>query len=57
MTNELNFNLPVDVNFGSDALENIPRICKNFHEKILIVTSRELHHIEEQVLDLSLIHI
>ncbi len=56
MATELNFNLPVAVNFGSDALENIPKICKTFEEKILIVTSRELHHIEKQVLNVLTEH-
>ena len=52
MINELHFNLPVDVNFGKDALEKIPKMCKNFKEKTLVVTSKELHHIEKQVIGL-----
>ena len=56
MTNELHFNLPVNVNFGSETLEKIPIICEKFQEKVLIVTSKELQHIEQKILDIFTEH-
>ena len=56
MTNELHFNLPVDVNFGRETLEKIPIICEKFQEKVLIVTWIELQHIEQKILDIFTEH-
>lgn len=49
---DFEFNLPVPIYFGIDSTQQLPEICKKFGTKILLVTSKEISHIEKKVLSI-----
>ena len=44
------FNLPVPIYFGCDTIQILPEICKKFGINILLVTSKDIKHIEKKIL-------
>ena len=46
------FNLPVPIYFGVDSTQKLPEICKKFGTSILLVTSKDISHIEKKILSI-----